>query len=362
MKKYITVRRFFVAAALLTGSLSFSSCENDNEGPSGEYAQDAVLVSNEGNFNSSNASVSYLNRSNGSVTNEIFKKANPEMVLGDVLQSMAVHGDRAFMVMNNSRKVVVANANTFKAEGEISGLEMPRYFVALNDSKGYVTEWVTFSGNGRVAVVDLKTLTVTKIIEVGINPERLLLAGGKLYVANREDNKLSVINTATDVLETTIPVTHGPNGLALDNNNNLWVTSSGLKVYDPVTWEISTETSAPGTLSKINTSSNTVVDTANFSSRSASPGNLTTSKDKTRLYFTYNGKTYQQDPQVRQLSRTPFIGRSFNALGVDPATNYLYAARSTGYTSDGWVIRFNPSGAAVDSFRVGIAPNGFVFR
>jgi YVTN family beta-propeller protein len=282
-------------------------------------------------------------------------------VMGDVLQSIALYNNRAFMVMNNSRKVVVTNANTFKAEGEIGGLEMPRYFVALDDNKGYVTEWVTYSGKGRVAVVDLKTLAVTNTIEVGINPERMLLLGGKLYVANRDDNFISVINTATDAVEASIPVTHGPNGLALDNSNNLWVASAGLKVYDD-NYKFIEEESKPGALVKINTSSNTVVSTLNFTSKAAAPGNLTTSRNGAALYYTYNGNTYQQDINNSTLSTAPLIRRSFNALGVDPASNYLYAARFTDYTSNGWVIRYNPTGAAVDSFRVDIAPNGFVFR
>ncbi|TXK26423.1 hypothetical protein FVR03_21795 [Pontibacter qinzhouensis] len=368
MKKFTFLRSIFMTTALAAGALALSSCEDKASGPTGTYAENAVLISNEGSFTASNASVSYYNRNTGAVENNIFSKENDPQVLGDVLQSIAVHNDRAYMVMNNSKKVVVANVNTFKAEGEISGLEMPRYFAALNNQKAYVTEWVTYSGNGRIAVVDLNTLTVTKTIEVGVNPEKLVISGGKLYVANIGGSTISVINTATDAVETSIAVTRGPNSLVVDRNNVLWVASSNSKAYN-ADWTISEELSQPGALAKINTSTNTVTGTFNFTRNAPSPSNLTTNANKDKVLFVYDNKVYQQDIAATTLNATPFINRgasyparSFNGFGIDPSNGYIYAGKAPNYTSDGWVVRYNTTGAVVDSFRVGIAPNGFVFR
>lgn len=365
MKKIARFRSLLLSAAFSLGALYLSGCENDKDGPAGEYADNAVLVSNEGNFRSSNASVSYINRSTGRGENNIFKKANNDLVMGDVLQSVATHGDRAFLVLNNSQKVSIVNANTFKAEGEIAGLEMPRYFAALNDGKGYVTEYVTYNGNGRVAVVDLKTNAVTKTIEVGVNPEKMVIAAGKLYVINSGGNSVSVINTATDALEASINVTARPNSLVVDRNNALWVISNGLKVYNADYTGYEEEGSTPGALVKISMSTNTVISTLPFSSSIATASNLTTNGAKDKLSYVYNNKVYQQDINMTTLNATPFIGRSadYNALGVDPTSGVIYQGKSTGYTTDGWVVRYSgQSGAPIDSFQVGIAPNGFVFR
>ena len=286
------------------------------------------------------------------------------MVLGAVLQSVATHGDRAFLVVNNSQKVSVVNANTFVAEGEITPLEMPRYFVALDDNKGYVTEHVTFNGNGRVAVVDLSTYTVTKTIEVGVNPEKMVLAGGKLYVINGGGNTVSVINTATDALETSIAVTARPTSLVVDRNNTLWVTSSGLKAWNDDYTGYKEEGSTAAALTKINLSTNTVTSTFPFSNVVATAHSLTTNGAKDKLYYVYNNKVYQQDISATTLAATPLINRktNFNAIGVDPENGFIYQAKSTGYTTDGWVVRFNNAGRALDSVQVGIAPNGFSFR
>ncbi|WP_347157178.1 DUF5074 domain-containing protein [Pontibacter chitinilyticus] len=368
MKNSHRFRSLFIAVVFLTNSVAFTSCDDASaDASAGAYAQDAVFISNEGSYNNSNASVSYYNRSTGQVENNIFSKQNAALVLGDVLQSISVLDDRAFLVVNNSQKMVVVNANTFKAEGEVNGLVMPRYFAALNNDKGYITEWVTYSGNGRVSVVDLNTLTVTKTIEVGLNPEKLLVAAGKVYVANSGGKTISVINTATDELEATIEVNDGPNSLATDRNNNLWVASSGQKAYNP-DYSVSEEGSQPGTLTRIDQATNTVASTFTFSQKAPAPTQLSSNGNHDKLYYVYNRKVYQLDVNASDLNTTPLIDRGdyieygWYGFGVDPKTGYIYGGKAPDFTSNGWVVRFNPSGAPVDSFAVGIAPNGFAFR
>ncbi|WP_299984685.1 DUF5074 domain-containing protein [uncultured Pontibacter sp.] len=375
MKKITRFRSYLLSAAFAFGALTITSCDKKDNGPAGEYARNGVLVSNEGAMTKSNASMSFYSHDSKTVENESFKKVNAPLLLGDVLQHMVQHGDRLYLVMNNSGKVVVTNAHTLKAEGEIAGLEAPRYFAALNDDKGYVTEWLGYDpstyvyGNGRVAVVDLKTLTVTKTITVGVQPEQLILQGGKLYVANSGGNSVTVINTTTDAIETSITVNDGPSSLALDRNNMLWVSSRGIKSYDPTDWSVSEENSTPGSLAKINTGSNSVAATLTFTRNAPSPDKLTPNQGGDKIYYVFNNKVWVQDVNTTTLATQPLIDRGsyvaygFNGLGVEPGSGMIYAGKATDYASNGWVVRYSPqSGAAVDSFRVGIAPNGFVFK
>lgn len=359
MKKSIQIRHLFVLLAAST--LTLSSCDtNEEDAPLGAYEQDAVLISNEGNFGTPNGSVSYYNRSTGNVENEIFQNVN-DRLLGDVVQHVSVHNDLAYLVVNNSNKIEVVNANTFQEQGTINGLALPRYFAAINDNKGYVTEWVNFGVNGRVAVLDLNTLTVTKTIEVGMLPEQLLLSGGKLYVANSAGNTISVINTTTDVVESSISVTGKPNSLVLDRDNNLWVLSGGQKVYN-ADWSVDEAASEAGALTKISTTNNSILSTLNFNSRSASPNKLVINGDRDNLYYTYQGKVFEQSITANALNNTALLNRSFYGLGVDPETDILYGGNAGNFTTDGWVVRFQPNGTKIDSFQVGVAPNGFTFR
>lgn len=375
MKKIIRFRSLLLSAAFTLFALVLASCDKTSDGPEGEYAQNGVLISNEGAMNFSNASLSFYSHDSRSVTNDVFKKVNSPMVLGDVLQHLSVHGERAYLVMNNSGKITVSNTNTLKAEGEITGLEGARYFTALDEEKGYVTEWLAYDpstyvyGNGRVAVVDLKTLTVTKTITVGVQPEHLVISGGKLFVANSGGNTVTVINTTTDAIEASIPVNDGPNSLALDRNNVLWVSSSGVKAYNS-DWTVSEENSTPGSLAKINPGSNAVLETLHFNQNTPMPGKLITNSNRDKLYYVFNNRVYEQNINSSTLASQPLIDRGntytpygFYGLGVEPATGMIYAGKSPDFTNNGWVVRYNgQSGAPVDSFQVGIAPNGFVFR
>jgi YVTN family beta-propeller protein len=375
MKKITQFRSLLLSAAFASCAMVFTGCDKTSDGPTGEYAQNGVLISNEGAMNFSNASVSFYSHESRAMENDAFKKVNNPMVLGDVLQHLYLHDDRAYLVMNNSGKVVVSNANTLKAEGEITGFDAPRYMVALNGDKGYVTEWLGYDpatyvyGNGRVAVVDLKTLTVTKTISVGVQPEHLVISGGKLFVANSGGKTVTVINTSTDAIETSIQVNDGPNSLALDRNNVLWVSSSGVKTYNS-DWTVSEENSTPGSLAKINPSSNTVIQTMTFSQKAPSPSKLTTNSNRDKLYYVFNNRVYEQNINASALASKPLIDRGstytpygFYGLGAESATGMIYAGKVTDFGAEGWVVRFNgQSGAPVDSFQVGIAPNGFVFR
>ncbi|WP_299822696.1 DUF5074 domain-containing protein [uncultured Pontibacter sp.] len=362
MKALHKFRSMLVAASLLVSVLAFSSCDDKNDGPSGVYAEDGVFVVNEGNFGRPTSSVTYYNKSSQQVQHNIFEKENQDRPLGDVAQSMTILGDRAFIVVNNSNKIEVVNANTFKSEAVVEGLDAPRYFVALNDNKGYVTEW--FAPNpdwsyrtGRVSVIDLNTYTVLKTIEVGKQPEQLLIAGGKLYVTNLGGNTVTVINTATDAIEKEIDVTFGPNSLVLDKNNALWVLSTGFK-----DWQAAASTYTAGALTKVNVSTNTVTSTYPFPEVAANASKLLQNGAKDILYYIYDGKVYQQATSASTLSHTQLINRSFYGLGVDPETGYIYGGDHNGFAGDGTVQVYKPDGTKVHEFKAGIGPSGFVFN
>ena len=360
MKKLVRIQQLFTMLVAAT-TFTLSGCDlKEEDAPLGAYAQDAVFISNEGNFGTPNGAVSYYNRSTGKVENEVFQKVN-DRVLGDVVQHVSVHNDRAYLVVNNSNKIEVVNANTFQEQGAIHNLALPRFFVALNNDKGYVTEWVSYGVKGRVAVLNLNTLTVTKTIEVDMLPEQLLIAGNKLYVANSAGNTVAVINTATDAVEGNISVTGQPNSLALDRSNNLWVLSGGTKVYNP-DWSINEAQSEAGALIKINITNNTVLSTLPFSNRLASPSKLVINGNSDKLYYTYQGKVFEHAVTANALNGTALLNRSFYGFGIDPVTGVLYGGNAGNFTTEGWVIRFQPDGSKIDSFQVGIAPNWFSFR
>jgi hypothetical protein len=170
-----------------------------------------------------------------------------------------------------------------------------------------------------------------------------------------------VINTSTDVVESTITVSDGPNSIVEDANGSLWVMCGGHTEYDPVTWVPDPATSTAGALVKINPSTGMVENTFTFSEVFGSPSKLLINGSRNTLYYTYNNAVYNHSVSASGLSGTPLINRNFYGLGVDPQTENIYTG-TVGFTSNQKMIRYTSSGAVIDSSEVGVGPNGFYFN
>ena len=80
-----------------------------------------VFIVNEGNFQWSNASITYYNFSNNDYKEDIFKDVN-NRPLGDVAQSVCIYNGKAYIVVNNSNKIEIVNLSDFASCGVISGI------------------------------------------------------------------------------------------------------------------------------------------------------------------------------------------------------------------------------------------------
>jgi YVTN family beta-propeller protein len=363
MKPFFLLRTAPLAGLALSGLLY--SCEpKEKEDPKPvvdppvAVRHDSVYVVNQGQFGTPNGSVSLFVKSTKASEKDPFQRVNSR-TLGDVVQSMTVVGNRGYVVANNSNKVEVVNLPDFRSAGTITGLALPRYLVAASADKAYLTEWVNFGQNGRVAVLNLRTNTVTSTIPVGKLPEQPLLSGGKLYVPNSDENTVTVINTSTDQVETTLTISDGPNSLTADAAGNVWVLCGGITRY-ATTPPYNVISSTPAKLVRLNPAAPT---TGRLELPFASGGaaDLQAAPGKQQLYYRYSGGVYRLDATATALPTTPLIRRRLNGLGVDPNDGQLYGGVGN-FSSDGRTVRYSTTGAAVDSFSVGIGPSGFAFR
>jgi YVTN family beta-propeller protein len=350
-----------VLIVLATYCFMLTSCDDDDNQPAGEF-NNGIFVTNEGNFQDADGSISFISPDDGSVKQDLFGSVNNGLALGDVVQSMTIDGDYSYVVVNNSNKIEVVNANTFEAIHTIDGLSLPRYFTTL-DGKGYVTEWVSFSDPGRVTVVDLNNHTAGESITVGYGAEDILAYDGLLYVSNNFSNTVSVIDPVGEGVIKTIEVGNSPGTLLLDNDNKVWVICGGgydsefnplndgkLVRIDPLKSE---DASAESVIRDIELGINLTAKAA-----------INKAKDK---LFYYSGKSVfavsisatdaPSSPLVTETTATALYG-----IGIDPTNDYLYLADSKNFVGNGVVYRYDPSGQAVDTKVVGRGPNGFVFK
>ncbi len=351
--KTINLQKLLLLALIII----ISGCSKNNPDPilNIDYTN-GYFITNEGNLGDANGSISFVSE-DGVVENDVFISNNSVSALGDVVQSMSIIGDYAYIVVNNSNKIEIVTADSMKYVSTID-VGFPRYIKQVSDEKAYVTTWGTGFGT-EVKVLDLNTNTITGSIECGSGPDAIEVSNGFAYVCNvggwSSDNTVSVIDIYTDNIVAILEVGDNPNSLSVDVNGDIWALSHGNIVYDP--WPIiSTTEGSQGTLVKI--SNNSIVNTYTFPLGSKAK-NLIINDNGDELYYSYNNSVYTFNINSSSLSETPIINKDFYGLGFN--NNYIYAGIASDFQSSDWSYRYTSTGLLVDSVNVGIAPNGYCF-
>lgn len=344
---------YFKYAGLVCISLIFA-CKSDKPAHEVEpnitiTPDDGVFIINEGNYTRGNASVSYYNVENKAVIEDLFEPINKRL-LGDTFQSMKIVNGKAYLVLNNSGKIEIVNAATFVSTGTINGFTSPRYFLPVSNGKAYVSDlWSNF-----ISIVDLNKNTIRGSIPCKGSTEEMILSYGKVFVANTRSDKVYVINTTTDKLEDSIAVGYAPTSIVLDRNDKLWVLCAGKE-----------STASFAGLYRIDPVTNKVEESMMFTDVKERPSRLKMNGTMDQLFYISKGGIYKMGLADHSLSAAPFIPRgtrNFYGLGINPKDDVIYVADALGYDQQGTVYRYESTGTLINSFKVGLIPNGFYFN
>ncbi|WP_313113140.1 DUF5074 domain-containing protein [Aequorivita sediminis] len=337
-------------------TLFFVACSSDDDiQPDYEPAEyeNGVLVTNEGPFMNGSGSITYISNDYATVSQNIYRTVNGNE-LGNIVQSMGFNNENAYIVVNNSNKIMVANRYSFEAIDSITtGLVNPRFFESIDGNKGYVTNWGDPNDNSDdyVAVVDLRTNEISANISVGFGPEKMISHNNKVYVAHQggygQNNLISVISGTT--VESTITVGDVPNSMVV-KDNNLYVLCGGMPSY------AGTETA--GSLVKIDLSSGQVSETFAFET-TQHPSNLTIDGDN--LFYSLDGKVYKVNASSVTLPGIDIIEGYFYALQANDGK--LYATDAGDFASKGSLYIYDLStNQQIQDFQTGIVPGGIYFN
>lgn len=355
---FIPLRQECLSYILLVSLLGFTACKKEETPPiisNSDGFQNGVLISNEGNFRSGNASVTFYNPSTKEVQEKIFEASNNQP-LGDILQSINFIDDKAFLVVNNSNKIEVVNTSDFKLLETIDNLIAPRYLLPINPTTAYISDIYA----DEITVLDLNTMQPKNTIPFSGWSERMVQVGSEIFVTKPSDirrtlsNHIYIINTQTNVVSDSIEVGFDPISMIKDRNDKLWVICNGEESKDKV-----------GGLYKINPSTKMIESSLLFPdfSKSLSP-QLATNANKDQLYF-LRKDVYKLSITDTNGPTIPFIeaeGRDLYGLGIHPTTNEVYLGDSGNFTQRGTVTIHNQEGIELSSFKAGVGINGFYFN
>ncbi len=329
----------------LFASVILTSCETDTDDPNGNVNSftDGVFILNEGNFMAGNASLSFFNNQNDSLSNGVFTAVN-QIPLGDVAQSMVVRGDKGYIVVNNSGKVEVVNLEDLSSAGTLSGLTSPRYVAFASNSKAYVTD--LFSGS--ITIFNPENLSTTGSIATNGWTEEMVIHSGHLYVAGTGSGNVYKVDIATDLITDSVAVGVEPTSMALDANGKLWVlTTGGWQIEEP-------------RLVRVNPSDLGIELSLTFPLMDNYPGNLQTNASGNVLYF-LDGSVFSMPVTATQLPTEPVVSGFFYKLGFEKAADRLWVSDPLDFNSNGKVYRFTATGTAIDTLNVGVIPGNFCF-
>lgn len=224
----------------------YSSSESTNVEEENLGKLRGFYLLNEGNMGSNKSTLDYFDFTTGIYHRNIYAETNPKMVkeLGDVGNDIGIYGSKLYAVINVSNFIEVMDASTAKHIGTI---EIPNVrYIRFQNGKAYASAYVApvkFNQNARVGMVceiDTATLEVTRRCNVGYQPEELVIANGKLYVANsggymfpNYDTTISVVDLETFTVVNTIEVAINLHRLRLTPYNELVCTSRGDYYYIP---------------------------------------------------------------------------------------------------------------------------------
>lgn len=323
-----------------------------------EAKGNGLFIINEGNFQYGNATLSYYDPETDQVLNEVFYRANA-MRLGDVAQSMVIHGDKGWIVVNSSHVIFAIDLETFRETGRIENLTSPRYMHFIDDTKAYVTQlW-----DNRIFIVNPSTYSITGTITVpGMqmssgSTEQMVQIGDYVYCTCWSyQNRIIKINTATDEVVDELVVGLQPASLVLDYRNRLWTLTDGGYQGSPY----GTETPAIFCIDPVNFR----VERKFELGGNDNPSELQLDGSEDTLYW-INGGIWRMSVEADELPAGPFIesrDTKYYGLTIDPYNGDVYVADAIDYSQQGMVYRYTWQGVPVDEFYVGITPGAFCWK
>lgn len=328
--------------------LIVSCSEKDDISQLPQSVTNGVYVLNEGDWGANNSEITYYNPQTGETATNIFFNANGKL-LGDTANDMVIYGSKMYIAVSSSAVIFVTDLQgKVLSEMHVAGTSAymsPRQFDCAN-GKVYVTFM-----EGYVGAIDTTDYSISTV-EVGPMPEGIAYMDGKIYVANSDGynpnygNTVSVIDAKSFTVEKTLQVGTNPQNFCKSLNRELYLVCWG------------NYSDKPAILQKINTTTDEVVTIPNVEPNQMSIGAnglayiLSSFYDEnwnqTIKYFTYSLTT---DSIVGEFTTTSLVPNGYS-INVDPNNGNIYIGCSD-YVSNGDVYILSPNGEILGSFDTG---------
>lgn len=318
--------------------------------------ENGILVLNEGLFEQNNASISFYD--GNEAYHQIFKAENGRG-LGDIANDFEMYtiAGISFVIVavDISSQLEIFNLTTLKSVAQIplydgEHAREPRQLVTQG-TRAYVCNF-----DGTVAVVDLISNQVIAMIEVGANPDGLVIANDRLYVSNSGglhypvyDSTISVIDIHSLSLTETFISRLNSTQLIVDQEGDIYQVSNGN--YAEI----------PAALVRINSVTNTVEEIIEqpISSLVLQDEWLYFYHDTEKCIQRYHTLTETFDPEFK-IDLSDF--ETFHGFFINPNSHDFYCVDANGYVNSSTVKAYSKTGIFIEEFQAGLIATDLIFN
>ena len=355
------MKRINLFILALVAAVMFSCKPDKPVNPKALNLGSGVFVLNEGNFQFSNASLSFYDIEADTVGNNLFYKVN-DAPLGDVAESMALVNGKLYVVVNNTNLIYKVDATTMVCDTtepfKLGDFYSPRELFFVTPEKAYVSD---IMGAG-LWIINPKDMSHCGFVETGKTTEKMVPVGNELYVSNwsnyympgMEKNTVQVVDMNNDVKVAEILVGKEPNTMAVDKNGHVWVLCEG------ATWEADGE---QPTLWEIDPMLKTAERRCVFDGTAMV---LRANPAGDQLYLIFNNEVRRFDIGTLTLSESFRIAAQeeglFYNMAVEPQSGDIYVTDAKNYMMNGTVYRYTNDGVLLSSFEAGVIPSAMLFK
>ena len=347
--------------------MGFTAClEDDLEQPELPFEPETypAYILNEGLWGANNANITrFYPQYKIDNLSDFYQEMNGTK-MGDVANAMMEEADNIYVVLNGSKYVARLDLTTKEqARYTFPEAEGAPRCIDVEDDYAYVTQY-----GGQVSKLNIKDMTLAGSFKGGDNLEGIVEKDGKLYVANSYtvdgsnnwvyNKEVFVIDAKTMTLEKTIEVVDNPTKM-YEINDKIYLISVGnyfdvagaLQVINPQTNKAE---SILNDVTKITESNDGLI----YGVRSTYDENWQLSNS----FFTYNPSNGSiNETSFLQDAPSSFSTAAIYLLEVDEETGFIYVGTSD-YTTNGTIYQFDKGGKLVKSFDSGgINPSAMVF-
>lgn len=354
------MKKIYFVLGCLAALLGAVSCEKENPEILPEVFKGMYILNN-GKWNANNASLTNYNPETQKVTQGVFLFRNNKK-LGDLAQDILLYGNKMYITVANSGVVFVTDpqVNILK-EIKMAEYKEPRNVISYK-GKVYITYY-----DGYLAEIDTVDYAV-RTVKVGISPEGLREANGKIYVANSGganypvyDKTVSVVDPVAMEVVKTLEVQINPGIMTVDNQEDVYVISVGdYGAISPILQRIKTDTDE---VEKVTLQ---VKDGAG-QDVTLSPMWMTMGADN-KMYIVsgvndaegkVQGKVYTFNTETEEIEgefvKDGTVIKNLHHITANPVSGELYIG-SSDYLNNGDMYVFGADGKLKNKFETGLNP------